>query len=137
MRADQRIAPLLHPRTLPARHGYVGLFLIGALFVGGAALGLYVASLHHGVGPTARTFEISVSGSQMSPSHLKVRAGDQVVLSITGDKSETIVLQGYQQQITLIPGVAVAATFVAGKAGTYDFVIQGSGKKLGQLEVTG
>lgn len=72
----------------------------------------------------------------MTPAHLKVRDGDQVVLSITGDRSATIVLQGYQQRITMIPGVAVVATFVAAKAGSFDFVLEGSSKKIGELDVT-
>src|ERR1700674_3847799 len=135
MQARRRIVPLLHPASLPARRGPAGIVLIVVLFVAAAGLGLYVASLHHGVGPTARTFEVSIASGQKNPSHLTVRAGDQVVLSITGDASETVVLQGYQQQFTLIPGLAVAATFIAGKPGTFNFVLQGSGKKLGDLEV--
>ncbi len=114
----------------------MGLVLIVILFVGAAALGLGVASQHHGVGPTAQTFAITVNGAQMSPSHLKVRDGDQVVLSMTGDRSETIVLQGYQHRITLIPGVAVVASFVAARAGSFDFVLEGSGRKIGELDVT-
>ena len=114
----------------------VGLVLIVVLFVGAATLGLAVASRHHGLGPTAQTFAITVNGAQMSPSPLKVRDGDQVVLSITGDRNETIVLQGYQQRITLIRGVAVVASFVAAKAGSFDFVLEGSGKKVGELDVT-
>ncbi len=114
----------------------MGLVLIVALFVGAAAMGLAVASGHHGVGPTAQTFAITVNGAQMSPSALKVRDGDQIVLSITGDRNETIVLQGYQQRITLIPGVAVVASFVAVKVGSFDFVLESSGKKVGELDVT-
>jgi len=136
MRRLDRLAPLFHPATLPRRSGLVGLVLIIVLFVGAAALGLAIASQHHGVGPTAQTFAVTVNGSQMTPSHLKVRDGDQVVLSIIGDRSETIVLQGYQQRITLIPGVAVVATFVAAKAGSFDFVLEGSSKKIGELDVT-
>jgi len=136
LRRLDRLAPLFHPGTLPRRRGVVGLVLIIVLFVGAAALGLAVASQHHGVGPTAQTFAITVNRAQMSPSALKVRAGDQVVLSITGDRNETIVLQGYQQRITLIPGVAVVASFVAAKAGSFDFVLESSGKKVGELEVT-
>ncbi len=45
-------------------------------------------------------------------------------------------LQGYQQRITMIPGVAVVATFVAAKAGSFDFVLEGSSKKIGELDVT-
>ena len=137
MQVRRRIVPLLHPGNLPARRGLVGIAIIVALFVAAAALGLWVAGQHHGVGPSARSFEISVAGGQMNPNHLTVRAGDQVVLAITGDASETIVLQGYQQQITLVPGVPVDASFIAGKAGKFDFVLQGSGKKIGDLTVTG
>lgn len=137
MQARRRVQPLLHPGTLPARRGLFGTVLIIGLFVVAAALGIYVASFHHGIGPTAQTFEISVSAGRMSPSHFQVRAGDQVILSITGDSGATIVLTGYDQRISLIPGVAVPVTFIAGKAGTFDFVVDGSGKKLGQLVVTG
>ena len=136
MRRLDRVAPLFHPATLPRRGGLVGLVLIVVLFVGAAGLGLAIASQHHGVGPTAQTFAVTVNGSQMTPAHLKVRDGDQVVLSITGDRSATIVLQGYQQRIPLIPGVAVVATFVAAKAGSFDFVLEGSSKKIGELDVT-
>lgn len=136
MRAQERLAPLLHPRILPAHRGLVGLVLIVVLFAGAAALGLVVASQHHGVGPTAQTFAVKVTGTQMSPDRLRVRDGDQVVLSVTGDRSETIVLQGYDQRITLIPGVAVVASFVAARAGSFNFVLDGSGKKIGELDVT-
>lgn len=136
MRRLDRLAPLFHPGTLPRRRGLVGLVLIVALFVGAAALGLAVASQHHGIGPTAQTFSITVTGTRMSPSTLKVRDGDQVVLSVTGDRSETIVLQGYQQRITMIPGVPVVASFVAAKAGSFDFVVESSAKKIGELDVT-
>ncbi|HLZ94726.1 MAG TPA: cupredoxin domain-containing protein [Candidatus Dormibacteraeota bacterium] len=137
MQVRRRIVPLLHPGNLPARRGAVGVVIIVALFVAAAALGLYVAAQHNGVGPTAKSFEVTVVGAQMHPSHLTVRAGDQVVLAITGDASETVVLQGYQQRFSLVPGVPVDATFVAGKPGTFDFVLQSSGKKIGDLTVTG
>ena len=135
MRATERLAPLLHPGRLPRRRGLVGLVLIVALFVGAAALGLIVASQHHGIGPTAQTVAIQVSDAHMTPDRIRVRDGDQVVLSITGDRSETIVLQGYDQRMTLIPGVAVVASFVAARAGTFNFVLEGSGQKLGELDV--
>jgi hypothetical protein len=130
------VMPLFHPRSLPARRGTVGTVLIIALFVGAAVLGLAVASQHHGVGPSAKTFAVRVSGGHMSPDHLQVRDGDQVVLSITGDQSQTLVLQGYQQQFQLIPGVAVVGSFVAARAGTFNFILQGSGQAVGQLQVT-
>lgn len=135
MRATERIAPLLHPGRLPRRRGLVGLVLIVALFAGAAALGLVVAGQHNGIGPTAKTFTVQVTNAHVTPDRIHVRDGDQVVLSVTGDRSETIVLDGYQQRITLIPGVAVVASFVAARAGTFNFVLDGSGQKLGELEV--
>lgn len=136
MRRFDRLVPLLHPGTLPARRGLVGLVLIVGLFIGAAALGLAVAGQHHGIGPTAQTVTVQVTDGHMSPDRIRVRDGDQVVLSITGDRSETLVLQGYQQRMTLIPGVAVVASFVAARAGSFDFVLEGSGQKVGQLDVT-
>jgi hypothetical protein len=136
MHARERLVPMLHPGMLPARRGILGLVLIVALFVGAAALGIGVASQHHGIGPTAQIFAVKVTGTQMSPNHLRVRDGDQIVLSVTGDRSETIILEGYQQRITLIPGVAVVSSFVGAKAGSFNFVLDGSGQKLGVLDVT-
>ena len=86
------LTPLLHPGNVPTRRGTVGTIIIIAVFVGAAGLGLAIASQHHGVGPTARSFEVSVSNDKMIPSRLQVRDGDQVVLSITGERSETFIL---------------------------------------------
>lgn len=126
----------MHPAVLSPRRGWVGTGIIIGLFVVGAALGLYYAGLHHGTAPTAVTFEVTVSDTGMSPSTLKVRDGDQVILSISTDRSRTIVLRGYNQTFSLNPGLPVSATFVAAKAGTFDFVDQSSGKKIGELDVS-
>jgi cupredoxin-like protein len=115
----------------------VGTGIIVGLFLVGAAIGLYNAALHHGTAPTAVSFEVTVSDTAMSPSPLKVRDGDQVVLSISTNRSRTIVLQGYDQTFKLNPGLPVSATFVAAKAGRYDFIDQSSGKKIGELDVSG
>lgn len=127
---------MLHPAILSPRRGWIGTAIIAGIFVLGAALGLYFAALHHGTAPTAVSFEVSVSDSGMSPSKLKVRDGDQVVMSISSDRSRTLVLRGYNQTFNLSPGLPVSATFVASKAGTFDFVDQASGKKIGELDVS-
>lgn len=127
---------MLHPAILSPRRGWIGTAIIAGIFVLGAALGLYFASLHHGTAPTAVSFEVSVSDSGMSPSKLKVRDGDQVVMSISSDRSRTVVLRGYNQTFNLNGGLPVSATFVASKAGTFDFVDQASGKKIGELDVS-
>lgn len=127
---------MLHPAILSPRRGWIGTAIIAGIFVLGAALGLYFASLHHGTAPTAVSFEVSVSDSGMSPGKLKVRDGDQVVMSISSDRSRTVVLRGYNQTFNLNGGLPVSATFVASKAGTFDFVDQASGKKIGELDVS-
>lgn len=126
----------LHPAVLSPRRGWVGTGIIIGLFIVGAVLGLYYAGLHHGTAPTAVSFEVTVSDSGMSPGALRVRDGDQVVLSISTDRSRTIVLAGYNQTFSLTSGIPVSATFVAAKAGTFDFVDQSSGKKIGKLVVS-
>jgi len=126
----------LHPALLSPRRGWIGTGIIAGIFVLGAALGLYYAGLHHGTAPTAVSFEVSVTDTTMSPSPLKVRDGDQVVLSLSTDRGRTIVLRSYNLTFTLTPGLPVSATFVAGKAGNFDFVDQSSAKKIGELEVS-
>jgi signal peptidase I len=137
MMTRQRVIPLLHPGPPHTSRGGIGIVLIVGLFAVFAAIGISVASLHHGIGPSAHTFEVSVTGGSMSPNLMNVRDGDQVILSVTSDRSGTLVLEGYDERLALIPGVAVAATFVAGKAGKFDFVLEGSNKKLGELDVAG
>ena len=132
----ERIAAGLHPAVLSPRRGWVGTGIIIGLFIVGAALGLYYAGLHHGTAPTAVPFEVMVSDTTMSPRMLNVRDGDQVILSISTDRSRTIILRGYNQTFSLSPGLPVSATFVAGKAGKFDFVDQSSGKKIGELDVS-
>lgn len=132
----ERMAAGLHPAVLSPRRGWVGTGIIIGLFIVGAALGLYYASLHHGTAPTAVSFEVMVSDTTMSPGTLHVRDGDQVILSISTDQSRTIILRGYNQTFSLSPGLPVSATFVAAKAGKFDFVDQSSGKKIGELDVS-
>lgn len=136
MRRNERIAAGLHPAILSPRRGWVGTGIIAGIFVIGAAVGLYFAELHHGTAPTAVTFEVTVTDAGMSQTPLKVRNGDQVVLSISTDRSRTIVLRGYDQTFQLAPGIPVSATFVASRAGTFDFIDQTSGKKIGELDVS-
>ncbi|HLQ61430.1 MAG TPA: hypothetical protein VK131_06175, partial [Candidatus Acidoferrales bacterium] len=106
-RRVDRMLPGLHPGRLHRRRGLVGLGLMAGLFLVFVALGLYVAGLHRGTAPTAQTLVVTVSGGKLVPDHLRVHEGDQVVLSITGDRSQTLLIKGYERRVTLIPGVAV------------------------------
>ena len=113
----------------------VGAGLAVLLFIIFAGIGIYEAGLHHGTGPTAHSFEISVQGDAMTPSTLEVREGDQVVLSLASDRDQTLSIPGYGLTFTLTPAAPVAATFVATKRGTFDIVLDRSGAKVGALKV--
>jgi heme/copper-type cytochrome/quinol oxidase subunit 2 len=123
---------------MQARRMILGGALVVGLFVVFAGIGLYEASIHHGTGPTAVTIEVSVRGSSMTPSTITAREGDQVVLSITSDRNQSLSIPSYGLTYQLTPAAPVAATFIAGKAGTFDIVIGSSstGAKVGVLKVT-
>jgi hypothetical protein len=121
---------------MQVRRIIVGAGLTLGLFAIFAAIGLYEAGLHGGTGPTAVTFEVALSGGRMTPSTLSVREGDQVVLSITSDRSQTIRIGGYGLSYQLNSATPVAATFVAYKPGTFDILLSETGAKLGVLKVS-
>jgi hypothetical protein len=110
--------------------------LMAGLFVIFAGIGLYEAGLHHGTAPTAVTFEVHVQGDGMKPATLKVREGDQVVLSLNSDRNQTLSIPGYNLTFTLTPSTPVSATFVATKAGSFDIVLDRIKTKIGVLKVT-
>lgn len=133
----EEIVATLHPAMLSPRRGYVGTLIIVGLFVVLGSLGIYEASIHHGTAPTAVSFEVNITNGSMSHSPLHVREGDQVVLSLTADRNDTLDLKGYNLRWTLANGIAAAITFVANKAGRFDFVYDSNGKKVGELDVDG
>lgn len=108
----------------------VGLF---AVFI---AIGSYEAAIHHGTAPTAVTFSVQIQGDGMKPSTLAVREGDQVVLSLTSDRDQTVTIRGYDLTFTLTPTTPVSATFVATKAGSFDIILDRIKTKIGVLKVT-
>jgi hypothetical protein len=132
-----RIVAALHPAILSPRRGWVGTAIILGLFAVFGGIGIYEASIHHGTAPTAVSFEVNITNGAMTHSPLTVREGDQVVLSVTADRNDTLVLKGYNLRWTLANGVAAAITFVANSAGKYDFVLDSNGKKVGELDVSG
>jgi len=110
--------------------------LIVGLFVIFAAIGLYEAARHHGTAPTAVTFVVQVQGDSMKPATLTVRDGDQVVLSLSSDRDQTLSIPGYDLTFTLTPAAPVSATFVATKEGSFDIVLDRIKTKIGVLKVT-
>jgi hypothetical protein len=113
---------------------WAGGLMVG-LFVIFATIGLYEAGLHHGTAPTAVSFEVQVQGDSMKPSTLPVREGDQVVLSVSSDRDQTLTIRGYNLTFTLTPAAPVSATFVATKAGSFDIILDRTHAKVGVLKV--
>jgi hypothetical protein len=109
--------------------------LMVALFAVFAAIGIYEAARHHGTAPTAVTFQVQVQGGAMKPKTLGVREGDQVVLSLTSDRDQTLSIPGYNLTFTLTPAAPVSATFVATKAGSFDIILDRTRAKVGVLKV--
>lgn len=110
--------------------------LMVGLFVIFAGIGAYEAARHHGTAPTAVGFNVQVQGDAMKPSTLGVREGDQVVLSLSSDRDQTLSIPGYNLTFTLSPSTPVSATFVATKAGSFDIVLDRIKTKIGVLKVT-
>ena len=106
------------------------------LFVIFAGIGLYEAGQHHGRGPTAVSFDVKVQGNGMSPSTISVHQDDQVVLSLSSDRDQSISIPGYGLSFSLTSVAAVSATFVATKAGSFDIVLDRTSAKIGVLKVT-
>ncbi len=114
----------------------VGASSMVVLFAIFAAIGIYEASVHHGTGPTAVSFEVRIQGDAMNPATLSVREGDQVVLSLTSDRDQSLSIPGYGLTFTLTPIAPVSATFVATRVGSFDIILDRIGTKIGGLKVT-
>jgi hypothetical protein len=118
------------------RRAVWGSVVVVALFAVFAGIGVYETGIHNGRGPTAATFEVTVRDDAMNPASLAVREGDQVVLSISSDRSETVSIRDYGLSFTLSPAFPVSATFIANLKGTHDIVLDRNGKRIGVLRVS-
>ncbi len=78
----------------------------------------------------------TVSGSQMTPSHLTAHLNDEVTLTFTADKAEEIHLHGYDYKFAMKPGEKQAKTFKADKSGHFEIEIEDTSTSLGSLDVT-
>lgn len=89
-----------------------------------------------GGGGAARTFDLKVTGTSMSPNTVTVKQGDRVTLNITIDRKEEIHLHGYDIHFEAgKPGDVVSHSFTADKTGDFDLEIEDSGKEVGTLTV--
>ncbi len=84
----------------------------------------------------ARSIDVTVSGTTMSPDKISVQQNDMVTMTVTTDKKEEIHLHGYDIKFEVQkPGERVTHTFKADKTGSFDIEIEDTSAGLGSLEV--
>ena len=106
--------------------------VVVVLFLAGGAYLLFGRG--SGAAAQTRTFDVTVSGSTMTPSQIAVHEGDRVTLSFTIDKPEEVHLHGYDIMFSAEqPGQKVTKTFTADKTGSFDIEIEQTSTQIGSL----
>jgi hypothetical protein len=101
------------------------------------AFGVIVYTQVGRVGGQARTVDVKVSGSTMTPDRISVHQSDQVTMNVTADKKEEIHLHGYDIAFEVeAAGDTVKHTFKADKTGTFPIEIEDTSTPLGDLVVS-
>ena len=84
----------------------------------------------------ARTFDVTVSGTTMSPDKLSVHQNDMVTINVTTDKKEEIHLHGYDIKFeSQGAGDRVTHSFKADRTGSFDIEIEDTSTSVGSLDV--
>jgi hypothetical protein len=82
------------------------------------------------------TFDVSVTGTTMSPDKLSARQGDKITMNVTADRAEEIHLHGYDIAFEVEKaGDTVSKTFTADKTGSFEIEIESTSTEVGSLEV--
>jgi hypothetical protein len=111
------------------------LAIVVAVLVIFAGIGAILVFGNQGPAPQQRLFQVSVTGSTMSPGNLQAYENDTVTLSISTDKYEEIHLHGYDKHFFPSPGQAATLTFPADLTGNFVIEIESTSTSLGLLEV--
>jgi FtsP/CotA-like multicopper oxidase with cupredoxin domain len=101
------------------------------------AVGAYLIYRQTGGGGRARTIDVTVSGSTMTPGTWTAKQGDTLTVNLTADKKEEIHLHGYDIAFEVpSAGEKASHTFTADKSGSFDIEIEDTSTPLGQLVVS-
>jgi hypothetical protein len=88
-------------------------------------------------GGQARSVDVNVSGTTMTPDRINVRQNDQVTMNVTADRKEEIHIHGYDIAFEVgAAGDTVQRTFKADRTGTFEIEIEDTGIPLGELVVS-
>jgi hypothetical protein len=111
------------------------LAIVAAVLLVFLGVGAFLVFGNQGPAPQQRLFQVTVTGTTMSPGSLHVYESDTVTLSITADKYEEIHLHGYDKHFFPNPGQPATVTFPADKTGNFVIEIEATSQPLGLLEV--
>jgi FtsP/CotA-like multicopper oxidase with cupredoxin domain len=101
------------------------------------AIGGFLIYRQTGGGGQARTIDVTVSGSTMTPGTWTAKQGDTLTVNVTADKKEEIHLHGYDIPFEVeSDGGKATHTFKADKSGSFDIEIEDTSTPLGQLVVS-
>ena len=99
--------------------------------------GGYLISRVVGGGGQARSIDLTVSGTTMTPDNPTAKQGDKITMTITADKAEEIHLHGYDIAFEVpSAGGTVSHTFKADKTGDFEIEIEDSSTQVGELDVS-
>ena len=68
---------------------------------------------------------------------LEVEKGEDVELTVTSDASDEVHLHGYDIKADVTPSQAAVIVFMADTPGVFEIELEGSGRRIAQLQVTG
>jgi hypothetical protein len=108
--------------------------VVGAVILVFALGGAALLFANQGPSPQHRSFELRVTGSQMTPARVQAYQGDTLTLAIQADRTEDIHLHGYDMHFFAGPAPA-ALTFTANLTGSFVLEIEAASTPLGYLQV--
>jgi len=111
--------------------------LIVAALLAFLVIAAYLVSRNVGGGGQARTFDLKVTGTTMTPAKITAKQGDTITINVSADKQEEIHLHGYDIAFEVpSAGGTVSHTFKADKTGDFEIEIEDSSTQVGELDVS-
>jgi len=99
--------------------------------------GGYLISRVVGGGGQARSIDLTVSGTTMTPDNPTAKQGDKITMTVTADKAEEIHLHGYDIHFEVpADGGKVTHAFTADKSGDFEMEIEALSKTVGHFTVS-
>jgi hypothetical protein len=111
------------------------LAIVAAVLIIFAAVGAVLVFGDQGAPPQQRLFQLTVSGTTMSPSRVQANEGDTLTVSVTSDKYEEIHLHGYDKHFFPSAGQPATLTFPAALTGNFVIEIEATSTPLGLLDI--